>query len=36
MHVGSDGTDQDALPGLVEAYEDLGYAFVTVEELLQP
>ena len=36
MHVGSDGTDQDALPGLVEAYEEQGYAFVTVEELLQP
>jgi peptidoglycan/xylan/chitin deacetylase (PgdA/CDA1 family) len=36
MHVGSDGTDQDALPGLVEQYEQMGYAFVTVEELLQP
>ena len=36
MHVGSDGTDQDALPGLVEAFREDGYAFVTVEEILQP
>jgi peptidoglycan/xylan/chitin deacetylase (PgdA/CDA1 family) len=35
MHVGSDGTDQDALPGLVQAYQDAGYSFVTVEEILQ-
>lgn len=36
MHVGSDGTDQDALPGLVEEYERQGFSFVTVEEILQP
>jgi peptidoglycan/xylan/chitin deacetylase (PgdA/CDA1 family)/N-acetylmuramoyl-L-alanine amidase len=36
MHVGSDGTDQDALPGLVEQLAADGYAFVTVEEILQP
>jgi peptidoglycan/xylan/chitin deacetylase (PgdA/CDA1 family)/N-acetylmuramoyl-L-alanine amidase len=36
MHVGSDGTDQDALPGLVEAFREDGYAFVTVEEILAP
>ena len=36
MHVGSDGSDQDALPSLVDALAGDGYAFATVEELLQP
>lgn len=36
MHVGVRGTDQDALPGLVEVLEKDGYEFVTVEEILLP
>jgi len=36
MHVGSDGTDQDALPGLVDEFAAEGYDFVTVAEVLAP
>jgi peptidoglycan/xylan/chitin deacetylase (PgdA/CDA1 family)/N-acetylmuramoyl-L-alanine amidase len=36
MHVGSDGTDQDALPGLVDEFAADGYDFVTVAEVLAP
>ena len=36
MHVGSDGTDQDALPGLVDEFSADGYDFVTVAEVLAP
>ena len=36
MHVGSDGTDQDALPGLVDEFAADGYDFVTIAEVLAP
>ena len=36
LHVGSDGTDQEALPFLVDQLTADGYAFVTVEQILQP
>lgn len=36
MHVGSDGTDQLALPGLVDEFAADGYGFVTVAEVLAP
>jgi peptidoglycan/xylan/chitin deacetylase (PgdA/CDA1 family) len=36
MHVGSDGTDQEALPGLVDEFAADGYDFVTVAEVLAP
>lgn len=36
MHVGSDGTDQLALPGLVDQFAADGYDFVTVAEVLAP
>jgi peptidoglycan/xylan/chitin deacetylase (PgdA/CDA1 family) len=37
MHVGADAVgDFEALPGLIRSYRDQGYAFVTVEQMLQP
>jgi peptidoglycan/xylan/chitin deacetylase (PgdA/CDA1 family) len=36
LHVGSDSTDHDALPGLIESLQASGFDFVTVEQLLQP
>ena len=36
MHVGSDGTDQLALPGLVDEFAADGFDFVTVAEVLAP
>jgi peptidoglycan/xylan/chitin deacetylase (PgdA/CDA1 family) len=35
MHV-ADDNDFDALPVLIEQYQEAGYAFVTMEELIQP
>jgi peptidoglycan/xylan/chitin deacetylase (PgdA/CDA1 family) len=35
LHVGADSLDADALPRLIETLRDQGYAFVTVEQLLQ-
>jgi peptidoglycan/xylan/chitin deacetylase (PgdA/CDA1 family) len=35
LHVGSDSTDAEALPGLIESLLDLGLQPVTIEELLQ-
>ncbi len=36
LHVGSEGTDYDALPGLIEGLRAQGFAFVTIDEILQP
>lgn len=37
LHVGAAAAgDYEALPGLIQSFRDLGYAFVTVEEMLQP
>ena len=36
MHVGSQSTDARALPDVVAGLRADGYAFVTVEQLLQP
>ena len=37
MHLGADAvTDFEALPGLIQFFRDSGYAFVTVEQMLQP
>jgi peptidoglycan/xylan/chitin deacetylase (PgdA/CDA1 family) len=37
MHVGADAVgDFEALPGLIQHYRDNGYAFVTIEQMLQP
>ena len=34
LHLGADGADYEALPGLVDGLEAQGFAFVTVEEIL--
>jgi peptidoglycan/xylan/chitin deacetylase (PgdA/CDA1 family) len=37
LHVGAAAaTDFEALPGLIQFFRDSGYAFVTVEQMLQP
>ncbi|MDQ3410918.1 MAG: polysaccharide deacetylase family protein, partial [Chloroflexota bacterium] len=36
LHVGAQGADYDALPGLIEGLAAQGFAFVTVDEILQP
>ncbi|MGH2615157.1 MAG: polysaccharide deacetylase family protein, partial [Thermomicrobiales bacterium] len=37
LHVGNAAaTDFEALPGLIQFFRDSGYAFVTVEQMLQP
>lgn len=37
LHVGAAAaTDYEALPGLIQFFRDNGYAFVTVEQMLQP
>jgi peptidoglycan/xylan/chitin deacetylase (PgdA/CDA1 family) len=37
LHVGAAAaTDYEALPGLIQFFRDSGYAFVTVEQMLQP
>lgn len=36
LHVGAQGADYDALPGLIEGLRAQGFAFVTIEQILQP
>lgn len=36
LHVGVQGADYEALPGLIEGLAAQGFAFVTVDEILQP
>lgn len=36
LHVGAQGADYEALPGLIEGLAAQGFAFVTVEEILRP
>jgi peptidoglycan/xylan/chitin deacetylase (PgdA/CDA1 family) len=37
LHVGAAATgDFEALPGLIQFFRDSGYAFVTIEQMLQP
>jgi hypothetical protein len=37
MHVGAAAVgDFEALPGMIQSFRDKGYAFVTVEQMLQP
>ena len=37
LHVGADAAgDFEALPGLIRFFRDSGYAFVTIEQMLQP
>lgn len=36
LHVGAQGADYDALPGLIEGLAAQGFTFVTVDEILQP
>lgn len=37
MHVGAEAvSDFEALPGMIQSFRDKGYAFVTVEQMLQP
>lgn len=37
MHVGAEAAnDLAALPGMIQSFRDQGYAFVTVEQMLQP
>lgn len=36
LHVGAQGADYDALPGLIEGLRDQGFTFVTIEQILQP
>ena len=34
FHVGSASTDADALPSIIDEFDDLGYRFVTITELI--
>lgn len=36
LHVGAQGADYDALPGLIEGLRAQGFTFVTIEQILQP
>ena len=37
LHVGASAAgDFEALPGLIQFFRDSGYAFVTIEQMLQP
>ena len=37
MHLGSDARgDYEALPGMIQFFRNSGYAFVTIEQMLQP
>jgi len=36
LHVGAQGADYDALPGLIEGLRGQGFTFVTIEQILQP
>ena len=36
LHVGAQGADHDALPGLIEGLRGQGFTFVTIEQILQP
>lgn len=36
LHVDAEGADYDALPGLIEGLREQGFAFVTIDEILQP
>ena len=36
LHVGAQGADYDALPGLIEGLRGQGFAFVSIEQVLQP
>ncbi len=37
LHVGAAAVgDFEALPGMIQSFRDKGYAFVTVEQMLQP